>query len=223
MMEDMRNSILKTALWLTLLGTTLPKAAKAQIYNVGNNDGFSFACAGSIGYELLLPVRLHRFAAHCVPEGIRVSCVLQEETDNVQVVLEKSSNGKEFHALKFGQSNNPSLIEYLDRDKTGRVQYYRLKKQRAGASPEYSTVISSTCQSTNPNISPNPTPGLFTIQSEEPGGSIIIKDLSGKCVCTFQIAQAKQQIDVRHLKDGIYSLELRTGHLISLHRIIIAR
>ncbi|MFN4913803.1 MAG: T9SS type A sorting domain-containing protein [Sphingomonadales bacterium] len=219
----MKKSIRKIALWLIVAGSTFSQSAEAQIYNVGVDDGFSFACAGSTGNELFLPVTLYRFETHCVNDGIRVTWTLQDEYDNGTFILEKSLDGKQFFALNNAIFNRYTQFEYLDREKTGRVHYYRLKQQRAGASPEYSTVVSSECQYAKPVVSPNPTTGTITVQSEEPTGTIIIKDLTGKCVHTCPIDRSTQQIDAGHLNSGIYSLELHTAFNSSSQRIIIAR
>ena len=66
-------------------------------------------------------------------------------------------------------------------------------------------------------ISPNPTAGRLNIQSSDTVDEVMILDgLSGKMVTTAQ----GNEIDISHLRNGLYLIKVRSGENVSTTRIV---
>jgi hypothetical protein len=204
-------------------GLCHPYSGKAQIYGVGNDDGFSFVCAGSVGNELFLPITLQRFEAICSQDGIRISWSLSDEIKNKDISLETSSDGRYFTAVLNNEYSQSPTFEYTDYSKARSTRYYRLAQKRGGQTPEYSHIITASCRPVQSTVSPNPSARIFTLQLEEPIGRIVIRDITGKSVFENSITQSTQKIDVGFLNPGIYSLEINNEYSLTTQRIVIDR
>jgi len=75
----------------------------------------------------------------------------------------------------------------------------------------------------NFNFYPNPTVGIFMVNSGfESSATIEIIDLLGKKVLkTFQITKGSNQIDASSLSSGIYLIKLKIGDGYHIERLVI--
>jgi hypothetical protein len=218
----MKKSMMNLGLLFCFMQAIFPAPSFTQIYTVGNDDGFSFACAGSPDNELFLPVSVTRFEAFCIPNGTRIEWSLPPEGENGNITLEKSYDGKIFRTFSATILQRTWGFECIDNKPGHHIRYFRLRQQAEGNLPEYSNIIASVCKSNVPVVSPNPSNGKFTIQMEEPGGRITIRDVTGKCVYEKVLNEAIQTIDAGFLQSGIYVLDVDSELPYTSQRIIIA-
>lgn len=221
--NSMKRKTLRKNILTGLLGLLPPGFAAAQIYNVGNDDGFSFACAGSAGNELFLPISISRFEAVCSPTEILIKWIISADDKPNLIIPKKSMDGKNFYQFKTEIRNKNGVYSCSDKTPRRTVQYYRLKQLNTRQMDEYSRVIASMCEIHKPLILPNPSSGKFTIHADEPFGRIIIKDLTGRPVHESAITDSNPVIDAFLLENGIYSIEIHTEFSVLEQRIIISK
>lgn len=190
----------------------IPSFLSAQIYTVGSDDGFSFACAGSSFNELLLPVSLHHFEARCTPGGIEVSGSFTENHSLHQITPEKSMDGKIFYPLPVSMQIHEKGFVFMDLAFSNQTRYYRLKKESKDKPSEYSHVIAAKCAPLSINITPNPASGFITIHLPEAEARVVITDIAGKRVFEQTITPDNARINLHHLKFGLYQVAIDDGH-----------
>lgn len=218
----MKISMMNLGLLFCFVQATFPTPSFTQIYTVGSDDGFSFACAGSPDNELFLPISVTRFEAFCMPNGIRIEWSLPPEGENSNITLEKSCDGKIFRTFSVTIHQRSWGFECIDNKPGQHIRYFRLRQQAESNLPEYSNIIASVCKSNVPVVSPNPSNGKFTIQMEVPARLVTIRDVAGKCVYKKALNEAIQTIDAGFLKHGIYWLDLDSEQPFTTRLIIMA-
>lgn len=219
----MKKNTMILAAVLGVIYAITPTGSTAQIFNVGNDDGFSFACAGSAGNELFLPVTLTRFEALCMKQGIKIEWSVPPESDigNKVTTIEKSYDGKVFHPIKTTITQHPWGYECIDNSPGRQIQYFRIKQQQEGQVPEFSHIIANSCHDKKQTVTPNPASGLITIHLQDPKGQIILKDMSGKCIYAHDAEQTIHTIHTDNLRSGIYILEIYSDLPTISQRIVI--
>jgi len=70
-------------------------------------------------------------------------------------------------------------------------------------------------------VYPNPSAGIFTINTEEKVHELNIYNLLGEKIISQTIQNEKEEINLRNQPDGIYFLELRTGQGTAVKKIIV--
>ena len=205
------------------MSALMPVWLKGQIYTVGNDDGFSFVCAGSSGFELLLPLSLQQFEASCGAEGTRIFWNFTENITNQHVTLEKSHDGLHYHPFSCRIESKEEGYECLDPAAKSGARYYRLKLEIPDTKVEYSQAIAAVCEPLYNYVHPNPSSGLFTINIPENNVLIYITDITGKLVFQKRLMHTSEQIDITNIKSGLYNMEIRTEKGISTQRIIISK
>jgi hypothetical protein len=61
-------------------------------------------------------------------------------------------------------------------------------------------------------VFPNPTSNTFTIQSDLAFKSVILKDITGKVILNCDVRSSQTQLDISHLAQGLYMLEVDFGN-----------
>lgn len=199
----------------------IPAWLKGQIYTVGNDDGFSFACGGSSGLELFLPVDLNHFEAVCNHQGTRIYWSFSETSPGQQITLEKSIDGRHYYPCPFRIEFKETGYECIDFTTKSGARYYRLKIELPATEVEYSHSIAAICEPAIHHIHPNPSSGLFTINIPEQNALIHIADVAGKPVFKKRLIHTSEQINITDMKSGLYNVEIHTENGILTQRIII--
>jgi hypothetical protein len=189
----MKNTGLRIKLLTMAMSVLTPIWLKGQIYTVGNEDGFSFVCAGSSGFELLLPASLQSFKADCGQQGTRIYWSFTETNFDNHVTPEKSYDGRHFFSFPCRIESNAAGFECFDRAANIGTRYYRLKI------------------------------GLFTVNTTDFNSKIIISDVAGKQVYDQNINTTTEQINISGMKSGLYNLEIHSEKGTFRQRILIAK
>ncbi len=210
-------------LLLSFFISITPADSQAQIYAVGNDDGFSLACAGTSGNELFLPVSLSLFEARCLPNGIAIKWIPSTVEPNSIYTPERSYDGKYFQSFPTTATKLAWGYECIDSLPGRKIQYFRIKQEKKGLLPEYSQTIAAMCNPKIPLVSPNPTTGVFTLQIEEPAYYLTLHNLSGKTVYERQLWETNQTIDAGFLGCGVYIMRIHSDFPVTPQRIVITQ
>ncbi|NBR82668.1 MAG: BspA family leucine-rich repeat surface protein [Flavobacteriia bacterium] len=69
-------------------------------------------------------------------------------------------------------------------------------------------------------IYPNPTQGVFYVQSDKEASFILVKNLSGKTIAQQPVNGVETRLDLSLYASGIYLVEVHGATFVSTHRII---
>jgi len=69
-------------------------------------------------------------------------------------------------------------------------------------------------------IYPNPTQGVFYVQSDKEASFILVKNLSGKTIAQKPVNGVESSLDLSLYASGIYLVEVHGASFVSTHRII---
>jgi surface protein len=69
-------------------------------------------------------------------------------------------------------------------------------------------------------IYPNPTQGVFYVQSDKEASFILVKNLSGKAIAQQPVNGMETRLDLSLYASGIYLVEVHGATFVSTHRII---
>jgi hypothetical protein len=70
-------------------------------------------------------------------------------------------------------------------------------------------------------VYPNPTSGMLAIESgNEASKTIVVADLTGRVVVTFNTTDQKMNVDLSNVANGIYQLSIRSGSSIEVIKVV---
>jgi hypothetical protein len=123
-------------------------AGKQKIYLMANNGAplklnwFRINCVSNC----TLPVDLISFNAHKSSTGVQVMWTTASEKNSQAFIIEKSTDGINFHSIQSIESKGNSSIQndysYIDESVSNTEVYYRLKMEDVDGSFSYSSVVS---------------------------------------------------------------------------------
>jgi hypothetical protein len=164
-----------------------------------------------------LPVELTYFDGVFKNDVNVLSWQTATETNNSHFDIEWSANGIDFEKVGeikgFGNSLEALNYQFLHKEFTSELNYYRLKQVDFDSQYEYSSIIiikNSIAEQTFANIFPNPTNGNLSLDTDYEGIVEII-DGTGRLVRTFS-ATNTNQFSISDLPNGVYFIKL--NHLI---------
>ena len=210
-------------------------------YTVTKSGTYSYQCdphapnmASSFTANTILSTDLIVFSGFMQEDKKSVLLKWQtlSETNNERFEIEKSTNGTQFTTIGTvkgsGNSNEKRDYQFLDSDFSG-SSFYRLKQTDFDGSTTYTDIITLKFPFANDKIYvfPNPsTSGIFNVEFHQHGHEIWLTDLMGKTVYTHQAAHHHsdtdvfEQIDINHLKKGIYFIHISTSNSTVVEKII---
>jgi hypothetical protein len=168
-----------------------------------------------------LPITLLYFESDCENGQTLLNWSTASENDNDYFVIDKSTDGYNFHQIATvqGAGNSNALINYSYRDKTPNVSivYYRLKQVNFSGKQQSFNIISANCSYDNNFIVNQELFGdnslNFNIHtSTDESLSISLNDYSGRQIAskTTMVKEGSNQIEMNdlHLVRGIYLLNI---------------
>jgi hypothetical protein len=173
-----------------------------------------------------IPLKLLYFNATIIQNDVLVSWKTTNEINTHSFDVERSTDGRNF--IKAGKvtamnSSSEQIYNYTDAGaallNTSKL-YYRLKiTDNDGRYNNSQIVLLHLSQSNSITVYPNPVSSTTTLSfSNKALLKTIVKltDMQGKRVKQFTINSYQQQIDMSHLPNGLYILELDDGTAIKL-------
>ena len=153
------------------------------------------------------------------------------ETQNAYFLVQHSTNGRTFQDLaqipgkgNYQQENN---YEYVHENPSSGTNYYRLKQVDFDGHFEYSKIISIKLSPEGKpfTLSPNPNPGQFTLNIQNPEEAPItarLTDSWGRVVWVFstQAASAVAHCDEK-LAKGVYYLQADNGTRYWQEKVVV--
>jgi hypothetical protein len=222
---------MKKKCFIAILYCILSFSGYSQIYGVGSGDGFAYNCI-EWSQPILVPLKLLSFQATCSDNKTTLIWSAESAGSSGNYIVEKSTNGTFFYpVVNMPVKQNAGEIHhyrFIDDSVRSVKSFYRLKQTGVNGQTEYSRVISVKCDSHNPlvvDIYPNPTTGLLNIRIRQFGSSqqknvLNIRNMFGQSVLCATIKPEVTILDIGHLPQGIYFVDIQTS-LGSSHQKIV--
>ncbi len=169
--------------------------------------------------NLAVPISLSKLDYTINNKKVTLNWETASETNNNYFFIEKSTDGINFKTIGkvngVGTSNNVSKYSFVD-EKPNFLNQYRLKQIDFDGKFSYSKIIFVKVQTQNIlSILNNPIKNIlqYSISEEslEKNFTIVVYDLMGKKLKSFNTQSGTQKMDVSNLKSGKYLLQLTTN------------
>ncbi|MBI2268813.1 MAG: T9SS type A sorting domain-containing protein [Bacteroidetes bacterium] len=185
----------------------------SQIYSVGNDDGFSFSCVGSVGSEVPLPIGLLSFEAKCNNRKVNLMWATASEINNDYFTIERTIDGVNFEIIGIidgtGNSSQTMSYTFAHNEPLNGTSYYRLKQTDFNGQYNYFNLVAVSCNRiTEFTIYPTPGTGTFIIEGAEQNSNVIITDVLGQIIFKTKIIGEKTGLDLSNQQTGIYFIQL---------------
>jgi hypothetical protein len=174
-----------------------------------------------------LPIELISFTANLKNDVVHLDWSTASEINNEYFEIERSQNGQEWQvvATQKGAGNSTQILYYTDEDlqPLNGVSYYRLKQVDFDGQFAVSDVIKINNDNGSINVYPNPSIGLFKIETSRIGDSytIICHDITGKKI-ELDLDENNSLLEVATpLPSGVYILTILNESEIFSERIIV--
>ncbi len=241
---------------VTITNGTAPYSLTGTVVDVIEEDSFSLGpfesgtsytiniadangCTASVVSDVIdckiLPVEFLSFEGEVLTEGNQLQWVTASETNNDFFTLERSFDGQSFETIAkitgVGNSQLPSRYEYLDRETTAAITYYRLSQTDFDGRIEFLATISLRRGESDfgwIEVKPIPTSDWLNVSFSTPSNqrlSVQIHDVSGRKIMEQGMNSSADQvntfaIDVRNLKVGVYLLQINNGETTIQHKFL---
>lgn len=197
---------------VSALNTTDDSYASIHYKLTANSAGFSDFLAGIIENEVgLLPVELLSFNGEKKLDGNLLSWTTLTEQNNNGFWLQKSEDGFNFENVEWikGMGNTLERQDYqfLDKDVTSPITYYRLLQVDFDAESTFSRTISIHRKNTRPTIQvyPNPVDDFLRINVNQTY-NVKIYDIQGRQIENKLNMQGLNNINTSYWKAGVYCM-----------------
>jgi len=234
-----KDAATNTASYTTLLSDldALGKTRSA-IYDVGsqetNGSGNIIAfpldstmVGAGTSITATLPIAILSFTGKQLVEGNELVWKMGNETNNVQYILEYSTNGSEFKNIASFAVNKTANYRYLHTPVTSQINYYRLKIISNSGDYTYSATILLKKGIALPklNIYPNPSIGQLSINASGIAANafLIITDYLGNTIKQMPFIEGISTISTNQMAKGVYRIQLiQNGETVSSYPFIVA-
>jgi hypothetical protein len=178
----------------------------------GNPRPHGVVDMGALENQTVLPVEMLYFTGETTEIGHLLTWATATEENNAGFEVEKSTDGRTFEKIAFvagyGTTVEEQAYEFLDKNTTNSVAYYRLKQTDFDGNFEYSNIISLiTGEAIEKAVSiyPNPVTDKLHIMVHQPTDIEIINTY-GQLIYQQRIENS-QIIDMGDLPNGFYFLK----------------
>ncbi|MEO6683570.1 MAG: SBBP repeat-containing protein [Ginsengibacter sp.] len=199
-----------------------------DLFNL-NSFGQNAMCVLKM-FTTTLPVTLLTFEVTKMERNVVLTWKTSQESNTDKFVIERSRNGQDFFKIgeikSSGYSSNIVTYTFLDNN-IGETEhkrlYYRFVQLDIDGNKTYSPVVSIHFGQvdTGIRIFPNPVVNVLSIARDKATGiqSYFIREVNGRKILQGKLTGFTTQINVRHLRSGIYYVEI-TGENKQVYKVI---
>lgn len=148
------------------------------------------------------------------------------ETDGSSEIftLERSSTGSDFEEVAqvpFAQEDGVSTYEYLDKEATLGLNYYRIRWHDVNGATAFSKTITLTRPENGFSIYPNPASDFVNIQLDF-DAEVRLVNMKGQVLKQVKLDQGKHPISLNEIPEGVYLVEIlsTTGQKLSSKLVV---
>ncbi|PWJ48861.1 putative secreted protein (Por secretion system target), partial [Dyadobacter jejuensis] len=193
-----------------------------------DNAGVASVAPGSVTLPLNsgLPVTLIDFNAEYRESKVAIDWKVAAEKDFGYYEVQRASDAKSFIGIATIEGSNRTNYSYEDVSPLVGTSYYRLKMVDLDGSYAYSHIRSVARTGVSVMLYPNPVVHTLKVQDDawSTVNSITIYNISGISVMTRTGKQLSNELDIRSLQDGAYTLKLgRTNGTTSFYKFLIIK
>ena len=230
------KSILPDTSWIDIGGSGAP-AYNAGAFLAGSirststpsafNSFSAFTLGNLNGGINPLPIDLLSFTARPDHQDVVLEWTTTHETNNKYFDIERSADGFAFEKSgavnAYGDGNSDHLQVYaaMDEAPLRGTSFYRLKQVDIDGNYKYSRKVNVSFDGNrNVLVFPNPASGMVRVVLPENfiSGRIVVTDVSGKELLSYDVKNSDVQLDVSVLAPGVYFLTIEDDtELHSIH------
>lgn len=203
----------------------------SQIYTTGNGDGYIQQCIYWAPL-VLLPVHITSFESKCSENKVQLSWKVVSDYNKGFFTIEKSYDGTVFYPIQIIPVKEAGVeinyYSFTDESQNGAPSFYRIKQTNTEGNSEYSSILTTRCNSSGSEIKfyPNPTTGLLNIcfnhaEKPEKQVTILIRNMTGQTVMQCKAGITNKTISLHGLPSGCYTIQIRTGETTSFQKIFL--
>ena len=178
----------------------------------GSEDGF---LAKFRATAISLPVTLIAFTAQCQPTGTILNWHTAQEVNNRHFEIQRYTAAGTWQTVAMvqgaGTTSQPQSYEWLDRNSSGSVQYYRLKQVDLDGKFTFSVTVTSSCSTyviATLQVYPNPVTKGNTLQIQSPVYQpYMLITTEGRLLQSGQLQKGINRLKLEKLPAGIYFLK----------------
>jgi hypothetical protein len=227
--------------WTAIASIALPPSAdnnpNVKIGFRWINDGDGVATDPSFAVDdislcsncSVLPITLIDFTGEIFNSNNLITWKTASEQNNASFSIERSTTGQYWEEIGklagAGTSSSSHSYQFVDKRPPVEISYYRLIQTDFNGKQTASSVIQieRTPSDVLPIVFPQPSNGLFTVQSSIPFNSISLWNLLGEQqMFSYNIVKKNTvQVDAHTLPKGIYLLHLKAENKIFVQKILI--
>ena len=162
-----------------------------------------------------LPVEFTYFHSQLKNNQIVLTWETATELNNQGFEIQRSKNAADWEAIGFvegvGTTEQTQQYEFTDVAPSFGINYYRLKQVDFDGTTDYSSVVIEQVEFITAGLSvfPNPTTHQLYVESLE-AGQVRITNVMGQEVLTQWLSDTEQPLEIGHLAEGVYVIELTT-------------
>jgi hypothetical protein len=183
-----------------------------------------------------LPVELAGFTGRATPEGIALNWITATEENNDRFEVERSADGHHFEKVGIvkgnGNSNSRLDYNYLDKNATGGLNYYRLNQVDYDGTNAHSKIIKVSREGGTTGLGiqliPNPCEGQtcsVQLRGIDQNSSLTVemRDLTGRLIFSKQLTSDQTAFELPKVDSGagIYILSVKNGKNSAFQKVII--
>ncbi len=182
-------------------------------------------CSTAVTCTPPLPIELLSFDGICSNDQVDLFWATSSEINNNYFSVERSNDLVQFETLGTiqGAINSNVIQEYSFTDHTPRSgnTYYRLRQTDINGDFKYFDPISVNCAGMNLTIYPNPNLGIFKILGADAYSDLMVTDIFGKVVYQMNNLATSNDIDLSHLKSGVYFITIQSNNQSWVKKVVI--
>lgn len=192
-------------------------------------SSFSPITLGSSSLDNPLPVTWLYFTAERNSSEVELKWGTASEVNNSHFAIQRSQNGEIWRELGsvIGHGNSKEKVHYtfVDKYPPSESTYYRVKQVDFDEKYEYSEIkmVDALTIGSRLSLYPSPAQNVLKVRSEDYVVKLEVFDLSGVSVMPRLGGFFDQEIDVSHLKNGLYIVHIQYHEGSATHKLVIGK
>jgi hypothetical protein len=220
-----------TAKTATVVNTPTVTSSYNAITSGGTAAAPAIAAKNPCNNTTTLPVEMLNFRDSCNAGAVKLEWSTASEINNDYFSIERSVDGKYFQPIGkiYGAGNSSVIRNYeftddhppsLDEEGQG-IKYYRIRQVDFNGQYEYFGPVSVRCNSSQTDILPTVSEGLFFITGDISNAEISVYSVIGEKVFSLSRQSVGSVIDIANQASGIYLVKIKTESGVEVKKVVV--
>jgi alpha-tubulin suppressor-like RCC1 family protein len=199
---------------------------KGQLGDNSNTDRICPVRIGALCIFVPLSIELSAFEIACLTDETVLNWTVSSQKDNDFFTIERSLDGYNFEEIGWveghGTQTESKSYEFTDNNIYPEKIYYRLKQTDYDGKESVHPIKSTFCANEDDIvIYPNPSQGIIHISGIKNNLQGALFDSVGRLLLQFELTN--NSIDLNHLPNGVYSLQISNNLQLITKKITLSK